>query len=353
LTGGTNDTYKADDVNCMGGAVLGENRGVSSIVENCIISNNYSSQGTAAKCDLFSCRVVGNRSANNGSGVRQGNAYGCYFSNNRGSSVLSYCKYVWNCTIMRDNRNSAGDSSTSIGNTMDGGSILNTFVGYTLNASGDNQVTISNCVVDENVNRLPMGGNVITSGIARVDISKQLFTDYGLPVIGSNAAIDAGDFSMNTNYLGNTDARGFQRVMNGAMDIGCYEADWRGVYAALLSASARFRVTEAGEMVMAAENSVEIADGGLEVEWTGREGRTTMYSFAVRVEGGGTLAISDGRETVALVTASDGEKIVSVANRQEKAVFRFEFEPGAGENPGKAVLGPFSRMGCGFSVLVR
>ena len=105
-----------------------------------------------------------------------------------------------------------------------------------------------------------------------------------------------------------------------------------------------FRYTEAAKAQ---------ADGGLEVEWTGREGRTTMYSFAVRVEDGGTLAISDGRETVALVTAADGEKIVSVANRQEKAVFRFEFEPGAGENPGKAVLGPFSRMGCGFSVLVR
>ena len=66
----------------------------------------------------------------------------------------------------------------------------------------------------------------------------------------------------------------------------------------------------------------------------------------------GELYVDDDADA-AVVADGSLEKPFKTIQDAVKAVFRFEFEPGAGENPGKAVLGPFSRMGCGFSVLVR
>ncbi len=351
LTGGTNDTYKANDVNCMGGAVLGSGRENSAIVENCIITNNYSAQGTAANCDLFACRVTGNKSANSGGGVRQGNAYGCYFSNNRGDNVMSYCKYVWNCTIMRDNYVADGGRSTSIANTVDGGSILNTFVGHVLSASGNNRVGITNCVLNSNAN-LNLGANVSTSGIVRVDASLQSFTDYGLPVIGANAAIDAGDASINTDYPGNTDARGFQRVMNGAMDVGCYEADWRGVYAESLSGRRGFAVTRADAPVVLEGDAVKIPGGEFHCGWENASGRTRIYSFAVQVTGTGTLKIALNGGNFANLTSEDGAMTLEYAGRAQSEKLEFSYEPGENDT-GCAVLGSFVRTSGGLIMSIR
>lgn len=67
----------------------------------------------------------------------------------------------------------------------------------------------------------------------------------------------------------------------------------------------------------------------------------------------GELYVDDDADAAVVADGSLEKPFKTIQDAVNKAVFRFEFEPGAGENPGKAVLGPFSRMGCGFSVLVR
>ena len=66
------------------------------------------------------------------------------------------------------------------------------------------------------------------------------------------------------------DADGGQRVYNGALDLGCFEADWRGTYARDISKSSRFSVSAA------TPNGVEDGEdpGGREaVRRVARQGR--------------------------------------------------------------------------------
>ncbi|MBO5939617.1 MAG: hypothetical protein J6R18_00275, partial [Kiritimatiellae bacterium] len=149
LTGGTNDVASAynNDPNAMGGAIIGAGRSSSSIVENCVISNSYGNVGTAALCDLIACKVMGNRAMSQGCGVRQGNAYGCFFDGNVGKSVLSYCQHVWNCTITTNNVTADGAKSTSIASLINDGTAINTYIGYKITTGENDKILIDHCVV--------------------------------------------------------------------------------------------------------------------------------------------------------------------------------------------------------------
>jgi hypothetical protein len=319
-------------------------------VENCVISNSYGNIGTAALCDLIACKVMGNRTMSQGCGVRQGNAYGCFFDGNVGKSVLSYCQHVWNCTITTNNVSADGVKGTSIASLINDGTAINTYIGYKLTTGEKDKILIDHCVVGE-------GGYSQYDGVVAKDLiltggAPQEFDKNGVPVAGANSAVDNGDASQGLEYPGNTDLRGFQRVMNGAMDIGCYEADWRGVYADILSGSRRFTVTTASAQVTSAENSVEIASGSLACEWGNDTGRTVTYSFNIQVVGSGELSVILNGEKIATVTGSAAQTF-TYSNKLAKNAFKFTYVPAEGEEPGKAVLSAFTRTtGC-FVISIR
>ena len=355
LTGGTNGNESAynGDLKAMGSAILGVGRDDSSVAENCIISNNYGNVGTAAYCDLVGCRVVGNSVISEGCGVRQGNAYGCFFDGNVGKSVLNYCRDVWNCTITTNNVGANGVKCTSISSMYNGGSAINTFIGYKLTPDSKASVTIDHCVIGAGGYTKPGTAVVEVRDLFDVGNDPQMFDENGVPVAGANAAVDNGDASKGFKYPGNTDLRGFQRVMNGAMDIGCYEADWRGAYAGLLSGNGRFSVTAADAQVKAAENSVEIASGSLACEWSNPVGRTETYSFAAQVVGSGVLSVAFNGENIAEITAGDTTQTFTCTGKNAKNSFVFTYVPAEGEDAGKAVLGSFARTMGSFAISIR
>jgi hypothetical protein len=140
--------------------------------------------------------------------------------------------------------------------------------------------------------------------------------------------------------------------MNGVMDIGCYEADWREVYADILSGNRKFTVTAADAQVTAAENSVEIASGSLACEWGNSSGRTATYSFNVQVVGSGELSVILNGEKIATVTGADAQTF-TYSNKLAKNAFEFTYVPAEDEESGKAILSAFTRTtGC-FAISVR
>jgi hypothetical protein len=235
----------------------------------------------------------------------------------------------------------------------DGGSAINTFIGYILTVdTATKSATIDHCVIGSGGYTKPETAVVEVRDLFDVGDSPQTFDENGVPVAGKNAAVDHGDASQGFKYPDNTDLRGFQRVMNGVMGIGCYEADWREVYADILSGNRKFTVTAADAQVTAAENSVEIASGSLACEWGNSFGRTATYSFNVQVVGSGELSVILNGEKIATVTDETAQTF-TYSNKLAKNAFEFTYVPAEDEESGKAILSAFTRTtGC-FAITVR
>ena len=336
-----------------GSAVAGFGRSSGCVVENCIISNNYARYGAAFKCDIFGCRVTDNTATSSGSAVRQGNAFGCWFDRNYGNPVISYPQLIWNCTVTRGNKNSRTSASlpSSVGSAVDDTDIRNSFFGGVVNVtSARSSITYS--IVHSNGGSI--NADVVTNGLIRIDTNTQLFEADGTPKFGANACIDAGDASLNTNVLGNVDLNGFQRVMNGRMDIGCFEADWRGNYGqALTGGTSGFSVTSADEQVVLEEGSpLTVRDGTLAAEWTNTSGKPRRYGCGVAVTGTGTLAVTLNGEPFATVAAADGAQHLEFKNAAALNSLEFTYTPGENDS-GWAVLSGLTRETGGLKLNIR
>lgn len=290
------DTLREFPYDSYGSAVLGAGRG-KAMVENCIISNGYAQLGSVALCDAANCRFIGNTTASHGSGVRQGNAYGCLFDGNCGAVVISYPLRVWNCTVLCNNTES--ESSAKVARCVDNAlaefEIFNCFFGGRLMAD-DSLGTIRNVIAatDSNVDAL----NEIVD-LRLVDTSSYAFDAQGVPVIGANEGIDAGFVLVNTNGLGSVDLNGNPRVQNGRMDIGCCEADWRDEYARRIGRPSWFAVTAAdGSAHTNGAGQVCLPTGAF-VSQVSNPGQTATFAARVEVVGTGVLQVQVNGSVVA------------------------------------------------------
>ena len=134
-----------------------------------------------------------------------------------------------------------------------------------------------------------------------------------------------------------------------AMDIGCYEADWRGRYAAdigrhrsvsVASAAANAHEEASGEVYLP-EGAIS---GALLTEQPGK------FMFPVRITGTGTLAV-----TVNGVTAEyqgpRGPFTLEYGVAAGGATYAFAYTPGEND-VGGAYFGKGGRI-CGMSVVIR
>ena len=171
----------------------------------------------------------------------------------------------------------------------------------------------------------------------------------GVPLAGS-VAIDAGDASQTPASLGDTDLAGGQRVYNGAMDIGCFEFDWRPKYAAILGKG--LAVTAASPEVYAVgENAVAVPGGSLEVEWANANGGRREFSGLMNVTGTGTLTAARGGEAFAALTSADGEQAFKFFSSDPLEKLSFAYAPGEGDT-GAALLSAFGASQ-GLTIILR
>lgn len=173
------------------------------------------------------------------------------------------------------------------------------------------------------------------------------------PVLGRFAGIDRGG-AYSSEALVYTDLYGTPRILNGAIDIGAVEYDWRPKFAEELGK--RFTVTYASPSV------TTNAGGGLVMGdvrgapalpmialpyVVGTVSRAGKYELAFSLTGG-SLAVYAGDALVAESSdPGDQAMVFRIADATEE--IRFVFTPVASDTLGAAVLKQFASA-CGFSI---
>ncbi len=321
LTGG--HVNAANSWNCQGGGVKGETGSGSldpdgiSLVDNCIISNCVAKHGAGvANCSVARSVIVGNTATAEGSGAYNANLYGCYLDHGKGDYVIGHSTDVIGCTVGANSENLSGKSTASLSAHNDGSRLINSLFLLPLSLHLANSCQVRNCAYPNTSNMSGSGVVVDAATCISTNVEALAVLD-GVPVVGENAAIDRGDPAAFDDVRGlldpDHDLRGFQRVMNGAMDIGCYEADWserfaadigRPRYVSVAGASAAVYEDAATEKVVVPSGSTLAIDVGL----SGSDARCVLQ-FAVT---SGTLYVScNGGEPVAF-TASQGLQCMAV-----------------------------------------
>ena len=319
------------DDNYMGGGVRGISY-LTTLVENCVISNCVSHRGGAGiYTTLKNCLIAGNHSTGNGSAGRSCAFENCLITRNTGSMPILMYFSLMNCTYLGDNANPVGgpDSKTA-------GLIANSVIFKAGSGSSSAPKAMVNVML---VDGATMTASESETNTRTCTSAEAALDAEGRPAWGS-ALIDAGDTAAYAAAGGGSvDYAGGQRIYNGKIDIGCYEYDWRPRYTALLGAST-VTVTAASPETEATADGVLVKDGALELAWTPAAQASDKRRFLCEVTGTGELSMAQGDVQYGTVTAADGRQEVSVGPEQIAERMTLSYAPGA-EDAGGAWLSRF------------
>ena len=345
VTGGrTHNENASSTKDNYGGGFYGND---NSLAENCIISNNASNRGGGAHLGKYvNCRFFGNVGTVNRSATSLCRLYGCVIDNNIGDIACHTSYEIVNCTFGSGNRNLDGSStSVSAMETLVANSL---FLDKTDNKEG---MEYTNCVFLASL--YPTRSTLIDCKIVTAD---ELMLDCDLRPSLSSPVVDAGSdvWAVATkDLLADRDAAGGQRIYNGRIDVGAYEADWRAAYAHTLYPSANVLTVEAASPgVVTNGETVAIRSGSIETVWKNTTGKDVRCDIPVRVSGGGVLSVLLDGENLGTVTAADGEVVLSFMNKIVLQNLQFAYAP-CENDEGAALIGRFSRLrnaGLVFSV---
>lgn len=231
LTGGHTSTGSAARDDNDGGAILAR---TSAIARSCIITNNFAARsGAALKTTLVDCRILDNTATVRASVGRECGFYRCIIDGNMGGEqAMQYFYDVDSCTIGQNNLDLNGSKGTVLGYYASSASkIVNSIIlGAWLSKTP--HCTIQNCAFTSKPGNVA-DGDLVDCVVTNLEFLA-LDEEYR-PVIGSNAAIDSGNDALLAYRIADgMDIYSGQRIMNGRMDIGAVEADWRDTYARFL-----------------------------------------------------------------------------------------------------------------------
>ena len=347
VDGSTVGSSVPEDDNHHGAGVLSRNS-TSSVIRDCILTDNIAPRGGATRYGtLIHCVCTNNRALVNASVSRDGSYYECYMAGNSGSPTLNFWSEIRGCTFGENDGAAIGGRANTVYDTL--------FVGKSVqvDASAANLVR---CALRKDAQLGTVDVKAIPSDDCIVVDADELQVDAsGAPVVGANAAVDAAGPEWRPDSCGATDAAGRPRVANAKMDIGCFEADWKPRYSTDL-ARRRLTVTEASSEVYegAATNSVVIPSGTVALDWENAKGLTGgKNSFKAQVTGTGTLTVTLNGAAFATVTVADGLRTLEFSVATEAVnMLTFTYAPGAND-AGAAEISDFVAPKRGLLMLVR
>ena len=275
-----------------GGVWAHPDNGLTARVVGCSITNCQAYSGAAALgVSLFDTVVKDNKAQY--SAAHSCNLYGCLFGYNVCHSVMAQNMFeVFDTTIYRPS-NSAFPSLILNGNV--------TLV---------NSVIIGDCTGGEwaAVPRNTVFAGDVSNAVSAVAVDC-VFTDTTTlmldgdycPMVETSPVCDAGSVELlpsdpvNAAILQKLCAR--RPVMNGAMDAGYCEFDWRPTYAQDMGNGITVeRVSP--NVVETQDNTVSLTDGAsLEAIWANKGNRVARYTLNFRINGEGTLSVTVNGDT--------------------------------------------------------
>ena len=286
LTGGrtrcrSGNHYVADD---SGGGILGGNF-TDCIAENCIISNNATYRGGAARyATLRKCRIYDNFADFNGAIGGECAFFGCVADGNVGNNQSYGYRGIADCTFGPDNKTKAGAMPTLPGAPGTGGYVSNTVT--RCQATATNVYTRTYCT--------SVTSGEVPEGLFVVGVEELQFDENLRPVIGANVAIDQAVGPVADVPDPDLDLLGGQRVYNGARDCGALEADWRDRYADDIGRC--FSVQTASPAVSEQSgNVVRVPEGAtFEGSLRAKGGHSHNIQFSFTVSSGGEARLTVG-----------------------------------------------------------
>ncbi len=299
-----------------GGGVLGKMSGSRlSMVEGCVISNCAAYRGAGLRyVTAVNCRIFDNYARYNGGIAGEASlincvADRCYSYLGNGQDLYGY-REIHNCTFGPHIYSSPTSSTTHTVPDAPTSPYC-----YIANSVFCSKATATNGVYHNCICTATTGSGC--DGVTLKTLAEIGLADDFKPIFGASALIDAGDASLIPSTMSgfavdvSKDLAGIQRVYNGALDVGAYEADWRPRYARDITGNTRFAVVEAStNVVETAAGTVRLNDAQtLAATWTDLTGRHTLYQLRVRVTGDGALTTYLDGETIDVATA--GEKEIS------------------------------------------
>ena len=328
----------ADD-NYMGGGVRGA-KWNTTLVENCLITNCCAPRGggllyTRAR----NCRIVGNTSQANGGAARNCGLYGCYVGANTGSSPTIVNEEFVNSVYAADNSANFGD--------WDGNGpsrVINSILYSCVSGNHYAPKSMTNVVLIGSAKMETEGA----FGTQKYATDEPLKLDADGRPTADSPLVDAGDAAL-VDWTADLD--GGQRIYNGAVDIGCWEYDWREAFAAALGGPG-LTVTAASAGVKLADGTVTLGDGDtLAGTWaTGSATAVTRYAASASATDG-TLAGGFVCEEPAFekdLVATDGSASAAFKLKNAPLDFAFTFD-----GTGSGRLYGFDRQVRGMTLLVR
>ena len=348
-TRGSVEGYHHYSDDYSGGGVLGT--GDQSQVVDCIISNNVAYRGGGARyVYLKKCRVSGNSGLYMCGSAGESSAFGCVFDRNFGGGIYQFGK-LDDCTFAND---------------LDlwGKNVTYPFTTETSLLKEDGTGPhVRNCAVRGTVpdyqpqyrvyaNTYATAMNVAQPSdpaLTIVSVSALGLGDDLRPSVPGSVLLDRADTSLDlagADYA--TDASGFQRVMNGARDVGALEGDWRAAYAADIARPRAFSVTAASANVVETDaKTVRVPNGEtLSARWTNAKDAERERQVTVRLTGVGALTVTLNGELLRTVTA-EGETTFAFSNAFVANDLTFAY---AGEGSAEIVS---SRTNIGQLILLR
>ena len=298
-------------VNGHGGAVYAANNTTAMVVD-CLVSNNFGYAATLESGRIVRCRVVNNKATERSCLGESGRYYGCFFDKSYSRIRPLYQPVSIDfCTLGAGNRVASGSQIIGPPSKM---VMRNSVMVYGV-IYQPYKVWATNCVVNFEVSSFTDAYHCVSMSAAKMKLSAD-----GVPTADSPLN-NAGDIGMFPDCINETDLAGVPRVMNGGVDAGAFEHDWRAEYCKDLGRHATAVTAASPEVVETEDGTVRIPSGAL--VGTLKPGEVQL-NFTVT---GGTLAVYLGETLVGGFSALPGPQGVKLEPTEENNEFRLAFTP--------------------------
>ena len=316
-------TATSVDADRRGSAALGG--GVTSVIADCIVTGNYSAAGTLYIVRADRCIVKGNTAETSSAGEACA-WYGCLFDDNVGGRMIYGPKVVNSCTIGSGNVDFSGASDTILLRTQTSFAMTNCVM-----TSGRTYGSIyaKDCAFPA---ALSTAANITPDNCLFLEADEMPKVAEGYVPSTTSLLNNAGDMSLVSGDAEEVDLAGTPRVLNGGVDIGAFEHDWRVDYSRLLG-SRRMQVSGASPVVTAQEGSISLNGGTLTGSFVVAE--PVRLRFAVSGDGALKLYVKD--VLVGTYEAGPNTQEVVLNDVAAHDGFRFEHALAPGE-AGSAIV---------------
>ena len=282
LTGGHTANSSDSDLG-YGGGVQAKGAANAYVID-CIISNNtaYGSAGayTDTTTTFVNCRFLGNSSYNKEGAIRGGYLVNCIINGNTGCWGAYGTKLALNCTFGTHTaaQNVSGKYYQCVMVEPVGPTVNCIFIGRGETSFSSVKKYYTNCVF---LTSMPHEQHAVKTDCATYTAEDVMLDERFCPVLGSCAAIGFGTAAeFPAAYLEYGDLYGVPRILNGSIDAGACEYDYRPHYSMALGPDVT--VTNASPAVTLGDGCVNVPSGATVSGVLSAKDNSNGYSATVR-----------------------------------------------------------------------